>query len=145
MKFGSLERNRLQGRRFPTVLQYMQVPVISNPECRKINKTLQPDQFCTRPPGLWYKTIIKSQTKCLFVDASLLFSLFILLKSVAGKGACSGDFGNPLINERRELIGIFMSVTKPCGVQPNAFTRVFAHLEWIQRVSGVRPNQRPSA
>lgn len=49
-------------------------------------------------------------------------------------GTCHTDAGSPLVNEHRELVGLF-AWGKSCALgYPDVFTAVFDHLNWIRHL-----------
>ncbi|KAH8391302.1 hypothetical protein KR215_011001, partial [Drosophila sulfurigaster] len=58
-----------------------------------------------------------------------------------GRSICDGDSGGPLVTmgEEPTLIGVtsFSDASSCTSVAPAGFTRVTAHLDWIEEVSGV--------
>lgn len=58
----------------------------------------------------------------------------ICTQPVPGNGACNGDSGGPLNNEKRELVGI-VSWGWPCAIgEPDVYTRVYSFIYWIEYV-----------
>ena len=62
----------------------------------------------------------------------------VVCAKAPGAKTCSNDSGGPLVNDRRELVGIVSAGGRACaddGV-PGVYTRIGAYLPWITQVTG---------
>ncbi|KAG8036036.1 hypothetical protein G9C98_004615 [Cotesia typhae] len=76
--------------------------------------------------------VVISQLKCRVYHPLLLTRGHICTLTVRGEGACNGDSGGPLTNNRT-LVGI-VSFGRPCAKGfPDVYTRVYHYLKWINQ------------
>lgn len=96
--------NTFTGGGAPSNLQYLNINVITNTECRNLHSA-------TGNAGSVYDNVI-----CTYMPS--------------GKGMCNGDSGGPLV-ANNQLIGT-VSWGIPCARgYPDAFARVSSHRSWI--------------
>ncbi|XP_043466080.1 chymotrypsin-2-like isoform X2 [Leptopilina heterotoma] len=73
-----------------------------------------------------------SSDKCQKYFSQNIEKTQICTLTYGGKGACNGDSGGPLSSNGTQ-IGI-VSYGKPCAKgYPDVYTKVYAHLDWIQK------------
>ena len=94
------------GGEIPTTLQYVQVPVISNPTCKSAyGDTITESMICAGYPG------------------------------EGGKDSCSGDSGGPLVcnNDGKAIITGVVSFGRLCALPnyPGVYARTTHILDWI--------------
>lgn len=112
----------------------MDVVAIGNGLTKDTDKTIAPTLQYTQ-----LSTI--TMPECLLTYPILLFRKSVVCaRGVQQRSVCRGDSGGPLVTtDTGKLIGISSFVNlMGCEVgNPQGFTRVAAHLDWIKEVTGI--------